>query len=85
MNDEMTEWKCSKCPFTVWRYTLRSEARETTIPFPHSRIHHDGDDPPCIGRLVRTGRTRNGYVDEVYSPSRMVNQFPRWQLHELTR
>jgi hypothetical protein len=47
---------------------MRSEQRASSIEFMHSKIHPDGNDPPCPGRLTRTTHTRMGYVSEVREP-----------------
>jgi hypothetical protein len=77
LDEFFTEWKCKLCGFSVWRYTLVKEKKTTRVEFPHSKIHPDGDDPPCSGWLSRTGKTREGYVDEVLSPGAYANKYPK--------
>lgn len=75
--DIQEEWKCEACSLRVWRYRLVKEAKVKRVEFPHSIIHPNGGDPRCAsGWIVRTGRTREGYVDEVLSPSEMAREHP---------
>lgn len=74
----MEEWKCSKCSYKVWRYRLHAEAKVSEVEYRHSIVSPDKDDTVCPGKLKRTGRERDGYVDESLTPAEYAGEFPRF-------